>query len=98
MRNGNNFGAARRIVRDHGRGLQKARADAFRTESPEVQSRNPSSRYEHISTRRRVQSVFSTSGYDSTILGMTQISMLNADKKGSPVCGDNEPVVVQRQG
>lgn len=38
---------------------------------------------------------FSTSGYDSTVLGMTQISMLNTDKEGSPVCGDNEPVVVK---
>lgn len=38
---------------------------------------------------------FSTSAYDSSIVGMTQISMLSSDEKGEPVCGDNEPVVVK---
>ncbi len=38
---------------------------------------------------------FSTSAYDSTVVGMTQISMLSADKLGNPICGDNEPVVVK---
>lgn len=38
---------------------------------------------------------FSTSAYDSTVLGMTQIGMLNSDKDGQVVCGDREPVVVK---
>ncbi len=38
---------------------------------------------------------FSTSAYDSSIVGMTQISMLSSDEKGNVVCGDNEPVVVK---
>ncbi len=39
---------------------------------------------------------FSTSAYDSSILGMTQIGMLTADKNGKVACGDNEPVVVKQ--
>lgn len=38
---------------------------------------------------------FSTSAYDSTIVGMTQIGMLGTDKEGNITCGDNEPVVVK---
>lgn len=38
---------------------------------------------------------FSTSAYDSSIVGMTQISMLSSDEKGNVVYGDNEPVVVK---
>ena len=38
---------------------------------------------------------FATSAYDSSIVGMTQISMLSSDKEGNIVCGDNEPVVVK---
>lgn len=65
---------------------------------PKVQKYNPETRPLVMSISQPdgvYNPFFSTSGYDSTILGMTQISMLNADKKGSPVCGDNEPVVVQ---
>lgn len=36
---------------------------------------------------------FSTSAYDSSILGMTQIGMLGNDKKGNLVWGYDEPVV-----
>lgn len=38
---------------------------------------------------------FSTSAYDSTIVGMTQIGMLGTDKEGNITCGDDEPVVVK---
>ncbi len=38
---------------------------------------------------------FSTSAYDSNIVGMTQIGMLTSDKKGQIACGDNEPTVVK---
>ena len=41
---------------------------------------------------------YSTTGADSTIVGMTQISMLTygyADGKVTPACGDNEAVVVK---
>lgn len=38
---------------------------------------------------------FSTSAYDSSIVGLTQISMLNTDKEGNIVCGENEPTVVK---
>ena len=38
---------------------------------------------------------FATSAYDSSIVGMTQISMRSSDKEGNIVCGDNEPVVVK---
>ena len=38
---------------------------------------------------------FATSGYDTTIVGMTQISMLSADKNGGVTYGDDEPVVVK---
>lgn len=38
---------------------------------------------------------FSTSAYDGTVVGMTQISMLSADKNGVVTYGDNEPVVVK---
>lgn len=38
---------------------------------------------------------FSTSAYDSQIIGQTQIGMLSTDKEGNIVCGDNEPTVVQ---
>lgn len=38
---------------------------------------------------------FATSGYDSTVLGMTQVGMLSSDEEGNVVYGDNEPVVVK---
>lgn len=38
---------------------------------------------------------FATSGYDTTLVGLTQIGMLNSDKNGKIVYGDNEPVVVK---
>ena len=38
---------------------------------------------------------FSTSAYDSTITGMTQIGMLSTDHQGNIVCGDNEPTVAK---
>ena len=38
---------------------------------------------------------FSSSAYDSQIAGMTQIGMLNTDKNGTIVCGENEPTVVK---
>jgi len=38
---------------------------------------------------------FSTSAMDSTIIGMTQVSMLTSTKDGEPKCGDDEPVVVK---
>ena len=38
---------------------------------------------------------FSTSGYDSSIISMTQASMLGANYLGEVVCGDDEPCVVQ---
>ena len=38
---------------------------------------------------------FSTSAYDGSVIGMTQISMLSADKNGVVTYGDNEPVVVK---
>lgn len=38
---------------------------------------------------------FATSAYDTEVIGMTQISMLSADKNGSIVYGDDEPVVVK---
>ena len=38
---------------------------------------------------------FSTSAYDSEIVGMTQVSMLGTDKEGKIVWGDDEPVVVK---
>ena len=37
---------------------------------------------------------YSSSGPDSSIVGMTQISMLSSDKDGNPAYGVNEPVVV----
>lgn len=37
---------------------------------------------------------FSTSGTDSSVVGMTQISMLGNDKNGSVTYGNDEPVVV----
>lgn len=37
---------------------------------------------------------YSSSGPDSSIVGMTQISMLTSDKDGNPAYGVNEPVVV----
>ena len=36
---------------------------------------------------------FSTSAYDSAIIGNTQIGMLSTDPKGNIVCGENEPTV-----
>jgi len=36
---------------------------------------------------------FSTSAYDSSIISLTQISMLNTDKDGNIVCGEDEPTV-----
>lgn len=38
---------------------------------------------------------FSTSAYDSTITGMTQIGMLSTDHQGNIVCGDDEPTVAK---
>lgn len=38
---------------------------------------------------------FSTSAYDSSIVGMTQIGMLNTDSKGNITYGDNEPTVTK---
>ncbi len=38
---------------------------------------------------------FSTSAYDSSVIGQTQIGMLSTDKEGNIVCGDNEPTVVK---
>lgn len=38
---------------------------------------------------------FSSSAYDSAIVGLTQIGMLNTDKKGNVVCGEDEPTVVK---
>lgn len=38
---------------------------------------------------------FSSSAYDSQIVGLTQIGMLNTDKKGNIVCGEDEPTVVK---
>lgn len=38
---------------------------------------------------------FSTSAYDSNVLGMTQVSMLGANEKGEITYGDDEPVVVK---
>ena len=38
---------------------------------------------------------FSTSGTDSTVVGMTQMSMLSNDENGNPVWGDSEAVVVK---
>ena len=36
---------------------------------------------------------FSTSAPDNKVIAMTQVSMLSADEKGTPICGDNEPTV-----
>ncbi len=36
---------------------------------------------------------FSTSGPDNKIIAMTQVSMLSADEKGNPSCGQDEPTV-----
>ncbi len=36
---------------------------------------------------------FSTSAYDSSVVGQTQIGMLSTDKEGNIVCGENEPTV-----
>lgn len=38
---------------------------------------------------------FSTSAYDSSIVGMTQIGMLSTDSKGNITYGDNEPTVTK---
>lgn len=38
---------------------------------------------------------FSTSAYDSEVIGLTQISMLSTDMKGNLVYGENEPTVVK---
>lgn len=38
---------------------------------------------------------FSSSAYDSTIVGHTQIGMLSTDKEGKIVCGENEPTVAK---
>ena len=38
---------------------------------------------------------FSTSAYDSAIIGHTQIGMLNTDKEGNIICGESEPTVVR---
>lgn len=38
---------------------------------------------------------FSSSAYDSSIISLTQISMLSTDKDGKIVCGENEPTVVK---
>lgn len=36
---------------------------------------------------------FSTSAYDSTVVGQTQIGMLSTDAQGNIVCGEDEPTV-----
>lgn len=47
-----------------------------------------------ISTPDRVfNPFFSTSAYDSEVIGQTQIGMLSTDKNGNIVCGENEPTV-----
>lgn len=38
---------------------------------------------------------FSTSATDSNVIGFTQIGMIGNDKKGNPVWGDDQPVVVK---
>ncbi len=38
---------------------------------------------------------FSTSAYDSSVISLTQIGMLNTDKEGKIVYGENEPTVVK---
>ena len=38
---------------------------------------------------------FSTSGTDSSVVGLTQLSMLGNDKKGKPVYGDSEATIVK---
>ena len=38
---------------------------------------------------------FSTSAYDSAIIGYTQIGMLSTDKNGNIVCGEDEPTVAK---
>lgn len=38
---------------------------------------------------------FSTSGTDSTVVGMTQLSMLANDENGKPVCGDEYDTIVK---
>ena len=38
---------------------------------------------------------FSTSAYDSSIVVLTQLSMLSTDSEGSIVCGEDEPTVVK---
>lgn len=38
---------------------------------------------------------FSSSAYDSQIVGLTQIGMLSTDKNGKVVCGEDEPTVVK---
>ena len=38
---------------------------------------------------------FSSSAYDSSITGLTQIGMLSTNSKGEIVCGENEPTVVK---
>lgn len=38
---------------------------------------------------------FSTSAYDSSIISLTQIGMLNTDEKGNIVCGEDEPTVAK---
>ena len=35
---------------------------------------------------------YATSGPDSTIAGMTQLSLITNDKEGQPVCGEDEAV------
>ena len=38
---------------------------------------------------------FSSSAYDSAVVGQTQIGMLSTDKLGNIVCGENEPTVAK---
>lgn len=38
---------------------------------------------------------FSTSAYDSSIVSLTQLSMLNTDSNGNIVCGEDEPTAVK---
>ncbi len=38
---------------------------------------------------------FSTSGYDSSVVGMTQVSMLSSDKDGNVYVGEDQPTVVK---
>lgn len=68
------------------------------SESAKTQTYDPETRplTMSISTPDGVFSpYFSTSAYDSSIAGLTQISMLSTDHLGNIVCGENEPTVAK---